>query len=304
MEEIRKISKSMGRIFWFFLSGGEPFLREDLPQICQTFYQNNQPKSMVIPTNGILVEKIAKDVEKICQGCPGAKVVIQISIDEIGERHDKIRGVPGNFAKIEKLVSELKKLQAKYKNLAIQANIVFCKFNEDRTIKIYNYIYKNLGVDNICLSLIRGNPKEVGAADVDLKKYWEAHQYLRKTKRFKQYTNILSHLITKKEEMQIEVFLSSFKKNRAIIPCLVGRQSAVLYPNGDLVFCELRPERYGNLREVDYDFSKLWQSQRAEELRRKVKGCWCTQECVYTANVFLNPLVWPMFLKYLILKRL
>lgn len=304
LEEIEKISKSMGRIFWLFISGGEPFLRNDLPEICQIFYQNNKVNSIVIPTNGILVEKIVKDVGKICQGCPEAKVVLQISVDEIAERHDRIRGVPGNFTKIEKLVPKLKKLQAKYRNLAIQANIVFCKYNQDRIIKIYDYVYREFGIDNICISLIRGEPKEIGAKEVDLKKYWQAHKHIRKTRRFAQYTPLLSHLITKKEDMQVEVFLSSFRQKKAIIPCLASRQSVVLYPNGDLVLCELRPEKYGNLRDVGYTFSKLWQSQKAREFKEKVKNCYCTQECVYTVNVFLNPFVWPKFLKYLTLGKI
>ena len=294
----------MGKIFWFFVSGGEPFLRQDLVQICQTFYKNNQPKSIIIPTNGILVEKIIKDVEKIAGSCPQAKIVIQVSIDEIGTRHDQIRGFPGNFAKIKKLMPKLKSLQAKYKNLAIQANIVFCRYNQERIIKIYDYIYKKFGIDNICISLVRGEPKEIGAKDVDLKKYWHAHQHLRKTHRFAHYTPILSYLITKKEDMQVEVFLKSFKEKRAVIPCLATRQTVVLYPNGDLAVCELRQERYGNLREVNYNFAKLWHSPQAQKLREKVSGCFCTQECVYTANVFLNPWVWPMFLKYLIFGRI
>lgn len=298
--EIKKISRSMGRIFWFFLSGGEPFLRNDLVEICQTFYQNNQPKSIIIPTNGILVEKIIKDVEKIAESCSQAKIVIQVSIDEIGVRHDQIRGFPGNFAKIEELIPKLKSLKAKYKNLAIQANIVFCKYNQERIIEIYDYIYNNFRIDNICISLVRGEPKEVGAKDVDLEKYWQAHQHLRQTRRFAHYTPILSFLITKKEDMQVEVFLKSFKEKKAVIPCLATRQTVVLYPNGNLAVCELRPEKYGNLREVNYDFSRLWNSSQAQKLQELVAGCFCTQECVYTVNIFLNTRVWSMFLKYLV----
>lgn len=304
LEEIKKISQSMGSLIWLFLSGGEPFLREDLVQICQTFYKNNKPRSIIIPTNGILVKKIIEDVEKIAKSCPKAKLVIQVSIDEIGTRHDKIRGVSGNFAKIEKLIPQLKSLQKKYKNLAVQANIVFCKYNQDRIIEIYDYIYDQFGIDNICLSLVRGEPREIGAREVDLKKYWQAHRHIRKTKRFAHYTPIISHLITKKEDMQIEVFLRSLKENRAIVPCLATQQMVVLYPNGDLAVCELRKEKYGNLRDVNYDFARLWNSPKVKKLREKVASCYCTQECVYTPNVFLNPRVWPMFAQYLIFGKI
>lgn len=304
LAEIEKISKSMGRIFWLFISGGEPFLRLDLPQICQTFYKNNHVNSIVIPTNGILIEKIIKDTEMIVKKCPQAKVVIQVSIDEIGKRHDLLRGVRGNFAKIAKLIPLLKKLQKKYANLAIQANIVFMHDNQERVKEIYRFIYEEFKIDNICLSLIRGDPREVGTKEIDMEKYWQAHQFLRKTKRFKQYTSILSRLITKKEDMQVEQFMCSLKDKKAGIPCLAGYQSVVLLPNGDLKICELRNEIFGNLREVNYQFSKLWQSQKAEKIRAKIKNCYCTQECVYTTNIFLNPKVWPKFGKYLLSGKL
>jgi len=302
--EIKKISRSMGRILWFFVSGGEPFVRKDLAEICQTFYKNNHPNSIIIPTNGILVEKILKDVGRVAQACPRAKLVVQVSIDEIGERHDRIRGVSGNFAKAELLIPQLKQLQKKHSNLALQANVVFCRNNQARIAKILDYLEEEFALDNICLSLIRGEPREVGAKKVDLEKYYRVHQHLRKTKRFAQYTSILSYLITKKEDMQAEIFLKSLKEKKAVIPCLATRQTAVLYPNGDLAVCELRSERYGNLREVNYNFGELWRSPGVKELREKIKGCYCTQECVYTANVFLNPKVWPKFLKYLILRKI
>lgn len=304
LKEIKKISQSMGKIFWLFISGGEPFLREDLVQICQTFYKNNQPRSIIIPTNGILVEKIISDVKKIAFSCPKAKLVVQISIDEIEAKHDKIRGFPGNFVKIKQLVPQLKKLQLKYKNLGIQANIVFCQYNQDRIIEIYDYIYDKFRIDNICISLVRGEPREIGAKNVDLKKYWQAHQHLRQTKRFKHYTPLLSYLITKKEDMQVEIFLKSLKEKKPTIPCLATQQTAVLYPNGDLGVCELLKEKYGNLRKVDYDFNQLWQSVKVKKIREKFAGCYCTQECVYTVNVFLNPRAWPMFLKYLVFGKI
>lgn len=300
LEEIKKISRSMGRIFWLFLSGGEPFIRADLSQICQTFYNNNKVNSIVIPTNGILVKKIISDSQTIARNCPKAKIIIQVSIDEIGEKHDRLRGVPGNFAKIEKLMPLLKKCQKRFPNIAIQANIVFIKDNQKRVKEIYDEILRRFKVDNICLSLVRGSPREVGTKQVDIKKYWQAQQHLRKTKRFNQYSSILSYLITKKEDFQVEHFIYSLKNEKALIPCLSGQQSAVISPNGNLAICELRKEIFGNLREVNYQFSRLWEGPRAKNIRAKVQGCYCTQECVYTTNVFLNPKIWVKFGQYLL----
>jgi MoaA/NifB/PqqE/SkfB family radical SAM enzyme len=298
--EIQKISRSIGRLFWLFISGGEPFLRADLPEICRIFYENNRPRSIVIPTNGLLVEKIIQSVGKIATDCPTAKIVVQISIDEIGPLHDRMRAVSGNFAKIQQLIPKLKRLKQSHSNLAIQANIVFSRENQDRVEVVYKEIKKRFGLDNICVSLIRGEPKKPLTLNVDLDKYRAVHQTMKAERRFGQYNRLLSWLITKKEDMQVEVFLKSGREKKAVLKCLAGRQTAVLYPNGDLALCESRPDKFGNLREAEYDFNRLWQSKRAEELRGKVKNCYCTNECIYTPNVFLGPTAWPTFLKYLI----
>ena len=51
----------------------------------------------------------------------------------------------------------------------------------------------------------------------------------------------------------------------------------------------------GNVRDVDYDFMKLWNSPKAEELRHDIRHnkCFCTYECFLTVNILFNPLVLP-----------
>ena len=44
-------------------------------------------------------------------------------------------------------------------------------------------------------------------------------------------------------------------------PCLAGRVSAVIYEDGRLAPCEILPDVIGNLKDVDYQFSKLWESE-------------------------------------------
>ena len=51
--EIRKISLGIGNFTNLLFSGGEPFLREDLPEIVDIFISQNQVKNISIPTNGI-----------------------------------------------------------------------------------------------------------------------------------------------------------------------------------------------------------------------------------------------------------
>lgn len=74
------------------ISGGEPFMRDDIFEIIQ--YANKCNLRITISTNGTLIDKkMAKDLKKLCVSYVG------ISLDGIGSRHDDFRGYPGSFNK-------------------------------------------------------------------------------------------------------------------------------------------------------------------------------------------------------------
>jgi len=47
LEEINKISKNMDNLLYLLPTGGEPFLREDLPDIINVFYRNNRLRNTI-----------------------------------------------------------------------------------------------------------------------------------------------------------------------------------------------------------------------------------------------------------------
>ena len=100
LDEWRRIFESVGGSpFWVTISGGEPFLRTDIIDIVTSLYDQCAPAIINIPTNGLLDHRIPEIVEAIALHCKKAQIVINLSIDGIGERHDLIRGVKGNYAK-------------------------------------------------------------------------------------------------------------------------------------------------------------------------------------------------------------
>ena len=50
--EIERVSAFLRRLLWLHLSGGEPFLRDDLPEICRLFRVDNRAAYLAVPTNG------------------------------------------------------------------------------------------------------------------------------------------------------------------------------------------------------------------------------------------------------------
>jgi hypothetical protein len=67
--------------------------------------------------------------------------------------------------------------------------------------------------------------------------------------------------------------------------------------DGSVAPCELLATRYPleSLRESNMDFSAIWNSAGAEQMRSAIRKsrCHCTFECAWTVNVLARPLFWP-----------
>src|SRR3989338_724341 len=93
LEEYEKISKKIRLINILGISGGEPFLRDDLSEIIKIIYKNCPPLVVDLPTNGFFVESIIKQAEEIAKSCKNMIVDLQLSIDGPEEIHNQIRGL-------------------------------------------------------------------------------------------------------------------------------------------------------------------------------------------------------------------
>ncbi len=98
-DEIRKLSASMPQFSDLWLSGGEPMLRRELTEIIHLFHTQNGVRWVNLPTNGLLPERTAEWVARICEENPELHLDLNIAMDGLHEMQDSIRAVPGNFAK-------------------------------------------------------------------------------------------------------------------------------------------------------------------------------------------------------------
>ena len=73
------------------ITGGEPFIREDLGDIVRELYKKSD--RIVISTNGFFTDRIIK----LCEEFPN--VGIRISIEGLEETNNKIRGLEDGFNK-------------------------------------------------------------------------------------------------------------------------------------------------------------------------------------------------------------
>lgn len=79
------------------ISGGEPFLRRDLPDILAAIKGSNPRARLVISTNGFQPARTKDLLPAILAVDP--KVAVRVSIDGMNGTHDTVRGIPGGFKK-------------------------------------------------------------------------------------------------------------------------------------------------------------------------------------------------------------
>ena len=125
-------------------------MRSDFPDIVELACKHLKPRIIHSPTNALLPKKIYESAEKsleiINRYDPKIQFSIKPSIDGVGERHDKIRGVPGNFKKLEETIKLLKQLE-EHPNFHIELGTVVSKFNIDHLDEIEDYVH-SVGVQS------------------------------------------------------------------------------------------------------------------------------------------------------------
>jgi len=285
LDEIKRFTKSIGHLPHLILGGGEPFLRDDLVEICQIFSKNNQVNKIAIPTNCLSTDRIIDSAKRILESFP-VKLKIVLSLDGTEETHDYIRGVKGNFNKFLETYEKLNQLSKKYPQLQISINTTISNKNEDNIFEIIDFVDKNLTVKFHTLELIRGcyNQKNVQAPSLD--KYQRLIKQILESKTINnnRYHKVIYSYYHK-------IALDILREKQQLIPCRVSSFLPVIDATGNVYHCELLPT-IGNLRDSDYDFSKIWQSDEAKKQRKYIsnKKCHCTHYCYQIQNIPMSPL--------------
>jgi len=76
------------------ITGGEPFIRRDLPDVVNVILRSAHPKRVIISTNALLGDRITDTVKHVHSP---HRMHFEISLDGIGDEHDLVRGGKGAF---------------------------------------------------------------------------------------------------------------------------------------------------------------------------------------------------------------
>lgn len=295
--EILKISKFIPRFPKLLLSGGEPFLRDDVDEICRIFYLNNKVRQITIPTNGICTDRIYEKMNNILKFCPDAAIQVQISIDGAEELHDNMRKTLGAFNRMTETYRLLKELEKRYKNFEINFCFTFSSLNQDMVQDAYDHVRK-IGNSSFHLILARKPVKDQNLLEFDIKKYDRWNRMLACDMRPGQM-NASERMFAVRRKQQREIICNVVKDEKFRFKCSAGTLTAIIDEAGMVYPCETAGVIFGSLREEGYDFKKIWHSDAAWSFRKKVnsEGCRCTHESNTITNVSFSPNMYLRFLR-------
>lgn len=301
LDEIERIFKSMDHVYFFNISGGEPFLRKDLPEIVDLACKYLKPKVIHTPTNGLAPNIIEANTIKILDimkknGCGNIPFTIKPSFDGIGIKHDEIRGVKGNFEKVIETYKKLVNLKEDYPNLHVSLGTVISKFNFSNITEIASYV-KSLHPDSY-INEIAEQRSELFTKDNPITPTDEEYELA-----IKKFSNDTKEII--KQSRRLDRITQSFRlvyynlvieilrQKRQVIPCYAGSSNAHINPYGDVWPCCILgyDKSMGNLRDVDFDFQKIWHSNQADHIRKYIKdgNCYCPLANQGYSNILCSP---------------
>ena len=313
VHEIEQISRNYRKLTQLTLTGGEPFLRNDLHTIVRLFYENSGVRWLTIPTNGYLTKNIVDTALNILNQCPKLTVNIDLSIDACDHYHDTIRRLPGAFQQALITFEELKKIRKGNHRLFIKFTTVVSPFNASHVPHVF-YRLAHLGADDHELLLARGQFRDCHHKKVSLKTYTQLiaqkriidNKYHKKIKGFARIFHVLyEHLYDSMIKIQAS--------KKLIYPCLAGQKFIEIYEDGLVVPCEMKKwihkngtQGFGNLRNFHYDILTLLTSKHSQQIINTIKEnhCMCSFECAILCSMIFSVIAYPHLIQLILSKGL
>ncbi len=273
------------RIYWLSISGGEPFLRDDIVEIISSINMKNLC-IFSINTNGQLSEKIYDTMRNVLNILPkNVKVFLAVSLLGLENTHNFISGKKNTSETSNRTYKKLKSLQAKHKNFHLERELVVNKHNLDEIPEIVDKLNK----DKIPFTLTFAQESEyygnVGK-DVNFSP--------QERKRIAGMLKNMNIYVYQKEDIVRKVFKKiaiNFFERGKIPKCYSSWSSIRIDPYGNVYPCIMKNEIIGNVVGNSMDIEKtILNSKNIQKIQSEIKSgkCSCWTPCEAYQNIIQN----------------
>lgn len=269
--------KKLPQMYFTNITGGEPFIRDDLKDIVRELYKKSE--RIVISTNGFFTDKIVD----LCKEFP--QIGIRISIEGLEQTNNEIRGLDDGFNRGYTTLKTLVDMGMKDVGFGMTVQ----DKNAPDLVALYN-ISDELGMEFATASLhnsfyfvesnniINDRLMVAGHFEDLINRLLQSNS---PKKWFRAYFNhgLINYIFSQKR----------------LLPCDMSFDTFFIDPYGDVMPCNGTKEKevMGNLNSQSWD--ELWSSESAEAVRKKVRCCDRNCWMIGSVSPAMHKYIWVPF---------
>lgn len=294
LDDYRKLPATLRDIN---VSGGEPFLHPQIVDIVRVLRETCPKARITISTNGFLTDLTVKRVTEILKFYP--KIGIRISIDGVGDMHERVRRIPQALEKDLATLRALKAIGVRDLGLAYTMS----EENAEHLTKVYD-LARAEGVD-FTSAVAQSSDFYFGGKQIERHAAAEAIA--------REFDAVIRQQLQSWSPKQWAraFFTNGLKRlaleNVQVLPTRAGTDFFFLDPFGVVYPSVVHPSPMGNLMEAA-TFADLWQSDAAQQardvVRRWMRPYWmvCTARTTIRRNA-LRVIAWILRMKFATMGR-
>lgn len=282
---VEAISK-LPEMYFTNITGGEPFIREDLKEIVRELYKKSE--RIVISTNGFFTDRIID----LCKEFP--QVGIRISIEGLEQTNNEIRGLDDGFNRGYTTLKALVDMGMKDVGFGMTVQ----DKNAPDLVALYD-ISDELGMEFATASL-HNSFYFVEANNI-------IHDRLAVAQSFEDLINRLLASNSPKKWFRAYFnhgLINYIFSQKRLLPCDMSFDTFFIDPYGDVMPCNGTREKevMGNINTQTWD--ELWSSEQAEIVRKKVRccdrNCWMIGSVSPAMHKYIwKPMLWVIKHKFI-----
>lgn len=286
LEEFKKFIRTNNELKVIGITGGEPFSRKDLYDII--IHLDQKGYSTGCTTNAIDVVHIMKETQKILNTLSGqAPFYLQISVDGLGETHNYIRGIEGNFNNAVKLLKWCMEQSVKYSFFRVAGVSHTLTNSNHQHLDEFIKFFVGLGLTHEQISF-----RPVSYSSV----YYGNTQNSETINNTQNILSVVELIRNKYSYYNKDLFYKGMinyleNPDKRTIKCYAGTTFCYIDPYWNVYPCIFLDLCMGNLRDYDFDFESLLLDGKAKIAKERVRksNCNCWTKCATVPSMNSDP---------------
>jgi MoaA/NifB/PqqE/SkfB family radical SAM enzyme len=243
------------------VTGGEPLLRNDLGEVIEAMRRRCPQARIVLSTNGLLPDKLQALLGRV------KDIAVRISVDGIGDLHDRIRGIEGAYEKVLRSLAIAK--EAGVSDLGVCATMTGSNAGEVRHVQEFA---EAEGIQ-FTFTVVHSSPVFFGDQSEELPDTETATRDMKAIK-----TRLFASCNPKDwfRAYFVSGLIDVVQGRPRPIECRAGTDFFYLDPQGNVYPCHLWEESMGNILEKSYEEIIAEGEATLHAVSRCGKRCWMT----------------------------